>query len=397
MSGIIIGGLIGWLLPASAVWLAPVGSIFMNMMFVIIVPMIFFSVSSAVCRLSGESALGRTLARLLGIIIVFLLLLSLLTYVAVMLFPPLNAGFETAADGTAVESRDLGVMIVDALTVSDFTELFSIRHILPMMLVAILAGIAAAQLKNSRIPALLDLGSRWTSEMINCLMIVAPVGLGCYFAGMMAENTAMLLTGYGRILGLYLLLTAIIYFVVNPIVARLRGVGIRDWYRAVTEPSLLAVSTLSSSACIPANICAVKSLGCSDAIAETTVPLGTQLFKQGSVIGCVMKVAFAMMLTGGTLTTAPAAVAVVGIALVASVIVGAVPTGAGSAELFICSVLGADPEVLGLLLVFSTLIDIPGTLLNVNGNTLLPLLVERPLRDNNESKVESRKTASLKA
>ena len=90
-----------------------------------------------------------------------------------------------------------------------------------------------------------------------------------------------------------------------------------------------------------------------------------------------MKTSLVLMLMGIDIMSLQQALLVLGIALVASVIVGAVPTGAGSAELFICSVLGADPQVLGLLLVFSTLIDMPGTLLNVNGNTLLPVLVKR--------------------
>ena len=378
LGGIVAGGLIGWLAPtfATAV-LVPIGKIFMNVMFVIIVPMIFFSVSSSVSRMSRESRLGSTLLRFSCVSLTILVGLCTLTYFAILLFPPLTDGFESGGTAESVESSSIGDMIVSALTVSELRDLFSVKHILPMMLIAILTGIAAADMKNAKLIAGLELLSGLTAKMMDLLMVAAPLGLGCYFAGMTAQSGSMLLAGYGRVLLLYLTLTALVFVVLNPLIARLRGISLRSYFKHIAEPSLLSISTLSSSACIPANIKAARGMGCNPATAETIVPLSTQLYKQGSAISCVVKVMFAMMLSGIALDNAGSALIVIGLALAASVIVGAVPTGAGSAEAFICSVLGCDPHILGLLIVISALVDMPGTLLNVNGNTLMPLLVDR--------------------
>lgn len=376
LSGIVIGGLLGWLVPASAVVLAPVGKIFMNLLFVIIVPMILFSVSSAVCSLNRQSALARTMLSTAIVILLMALLLSVLTYVAMLLYPPFDEQIATDAVIDA-ERQSWGDLIVSMFTVSDFTQLFSIRHILPMMVVAMFIGIAASHLGNQSIINALERCQQLTTEMMNCLMVLAPIGLGCYFADMMANSGSMLLTGFGRVLGLYLVLTLILYLLINPLSAKLSGVSLATYWREMFSPSLMAVSTLSSSACIPTNIKAAEAMGTPRNIAEAIVSIGTQFYKQGSIVSCATKVAFVIMLMGEPLNTTNSLLLIIGISVVASVIVGAVPTGAGTAELFICSALGADPSVTGLLIVISTLVDMPGTLLNVNGNTVLPVIINR--------------------
>ena len=61
-------------------------------------------------------------------------------------------------------------------------------------------------------------------------------------------------------------------------------------------------------------------------------------------------------------------------------VVGAVPTGAGTAELLICSIVGADPKMVGLIMVISTLVDMPATLLNVNGNMTATMVIDKIMR-----------------
>lgn len=379
LAGIIGGGLIGYLWQPAATCLAPIGKIFINIMFVIIVPMIFFSVSAAVSKLTTQSSLSRTLLTTAIVVIVLMLLYSVLTYLAMLAYPPLGSdhSLPTLQQTYGAQQSPTANMAVDALSVSDFSQLFSTRHILPLIIIAILTGVAAARLRNNKITAALDYCNQLMAEMLNCLMLLAPLGLGCYFADIMSVSAATLVSGYGRATGLYFVIAAIVFFLLNPLCAALSGVGIKDYWRHTMQPSLLSVSTLSSSACIPSNIKACVNLGCSQSVAETIIPLGTQLFKQGSVISCAVKVAFVILITGGSLATWQSLLLVVGVGMLASIIVGAIPTGAGTAELFICSVLGADPQLVAMLIVISTLVDIPGTLLNVNGNTVLTIIINK--------------------
>ena len=68
---------------------------------------------------------------------------------------------------------------------------------------------------------------------------------------------------------------------------------------------------------------------------------------------------------------------IVGVALLEAVVLGAVPGGGMAGEIFICSVLGFSPEMVGVIVVIGTIIDIPATLLNVGGNVVGAILVDR--------------------
>lgn len=379
LAGLLAGGLLGALVPESADYLKPIGDIFMNTLFVLIVPMVFFSVASSVCNLSQRRLLGRTLAASGIVVAGVMLLVSAITYAGVCLYPPLTEALNGSSSAASGEEVPMGELLVRALSVTDFQDLLSIGHVLPLMVIALLMGYAASEMQTDRVAHVLQLGSELVMKMMDSLMKLAPIGLGCYFAGMMADGTGELLKGYGRFMALYLAIGALMYFVINPLLTLLAvgWKGMKRYPRALLAPSLMAISTLSSSATMPTNIRSAQELGASKEMAESLIPLGTQLYKLGSIICSIMKVAFVMLLMGQEIGSWQSALVMVGVGLVSSVIVGAVPVGAGAGELFTCSVLGADPSVVGLLMVISTIVDMPATLLNTTGNTVMPSIVER--------------------
>lgn len=383
--GIVLGGITGGVWPASAPFLKPIGDIFMNLLFVLIVPMVLFSVSSSISNLNARSVLGRTLGITTLLMVLMMLLGAVMAYCAVLLYPPVEDGVLSGMSASGAEERSIGELVVGSLTVTDFCMLLSVKHILPLMLVSGLLGWAASKMETDKVAMALQGGCDLVMKMMDQLMLLAPIGLGCYFAGMMAEGSLSLLSGYGRFLTLYLILTAVVYFLVNPLMA-LIAMGVKGqsrFWSAILQPSLMAISSLSSSACMPTNIAAVKKMGVSPELADSIVPLGTQVYKFGSVISGVLKVAFVVLLCGQDITSPEMAFVVVGVGLLSSVVVGAVPTGAGTAELLICSILGVDPTMVGLLMVLSTLVDMPGTLLNVTGNTTLTILANRFIEKKN--------------
>ena len=71
---------------------------------------------------------------------------------------------------------------------------------------------------------------------------------------------------------------------------------------------------------------------------------------------------------------------IVGIAILASLVVGAIPVGGMTAEILICSLLGVDAEFAATLLVISTLVDIPATLLNTTDNLVSAVWVDKLCR-----------------
>ena len=377
--GVSLGGVIGGLIPASAAYLKPIGDIFMNILFVLIVPMVLFSVASSICNLSEQRLLGKTLLSVIGVMLVMLLLGGLLTFAGMRIYSPVSEELLGSVSSVRQEQQSVSQLFVDAVSVPDFGMLFSTSHILPLMVIALLLGYAASKLSNKGVSHFLEQGAAVVMQMMDGLMFFAPIGLGCYFAGVMADGSGAMLAGYGRFMLLYVVLSLIVYLLILPLMSlfSVGGKGMKQYIKAILPPSLMAISTLSSSATMPVNIRSSQHLGVQPAMAESIVPLGTQLFKMGSFIGCVMKTAFVMLLMGQNLFTIESFVVLMGISILSSVVVGAVPVGAGSGELLICSILGADPSVVGVLIVLSTIIDMPATLLNATGNTILPAAIER--------------------
>jgi Na+/H+-dicarboxylate symporter len=139
---------------------------------------------------------------------------------------------------------------------------------------------------------------------------------------------------------------------------------------------------------MPVNMAAARRLGVSDKLVDGIVPLGTHLHKDGSVVTSVAKVLFALYFFGAAPEGFGGAAVVVLVALLESVVVGAIPVGGMTGELIICAVLGLDPSFAAALLIIGTICDIPATLLNVAGNLSAPLLVQRltPASRGNDNK-----------
>ena len=385
LGGIIVGGTVGFVWPGVAPYLKPVGDIFMNLLFVLIVPLVFFSVSNSVANLTRRNMLGKMLGSSLSVWVLMLLVAAVFTYIIMLIYNPIEVGANLMANGVeiaAAQERSIGELIVNTVTVSDFQDLYSIRHILPLMLVAVLTGVAAAKLDSDAVCGFFEKGNEMTGKALEILMIAGPIGLGCYFAAVAADMGSMLVVGYGRILLAYIAITVLFFFVIHPLLALLCNGkdGMKNYGQVILSPTVTALSTLSSSACMPANMKACKQLGVEDDVAESTIPMGTHLFKFGSGVACTMKVIFVLLLSGMNIAEPTMAFVIVGMAMLASMVVGAVPTGAGTAELLICSMVGADPKLVGLIMVISTLVDMPATLLNVNGNMTATLLINKIMR-----------------
>jgi Na+/H+-dicarboxylate symporter len=104
------------------------------------------------------------------------------------------------------------------------------------------------------------------------------------------------------------------------------------------------------------------------------IPLGTSFHKDGSVIGSVFKIMFLVYLFG----TNPSIWTVIGVSLLATLLVTAVPVGGGTiSETLILTMMGFPLTALPILTIIATIIDPPATLLNVVGDTSSSMLVAR--------------------
>lgn len=388
---IIIGGIVGVIMGPDAVVLEPFGQIFLNLMFTLIVPLVFFSVSSSIANMSGMNRLGKIMINIVVIFMITAFLSGILSIFGVFAFNP-TKGLGTEAINNILSGSGQEIMneasqlslpqqLVKTVTVNDFVGLFSRSNMLQLIIFAVLFGIATALVgeKATLVKGFLNEASQVLMKIMNIIMYYAPIGLGCYFATIIGQLGAQILEGYLRVFLLYLVLAVINYFIFFTIYAYVAGgkEGIRVFWKNAIAPTVTALATCSSAATIPVNLEATKRIGVPKDIAETVIPLGVNTHKDGSVIGGVMKIVFLFGLFGKDFADLPTILSILAVGFLVGAVMGAIPGGGLIGEMLILSVYGFPPEALPVIAVISTIIDAPATVLNSTGNTVCAMLAAR--------------------
>lgn len=203
LGGIAAGSLIGVISPSLGQTLKPVGDIFLNLLFTIVVPLVFVSIACAVGCMANMARLGKILG---GTVAVFL-----------------STGAVAAAE--VGEAQTAAQMIVGSLTVSDFPELWSKSHMLPLIIFAIITGFCVASCggENSPVGKLLSNLNDIIMKFVGVIMTIAPLGLGAYFANLIGEFGPQLLSDYGRSMVVYYPLCLLYVVVFFPLYALFAG------------------------------------------------------------------------------------------------------------------------------------------------------------------------------
>lgn len=394
LGAILIGGIVGVVLGSKATMLKPFGDLFLNLLFMSLVPLVFFSVSSAIANMNTMKRLGKIMG---NIVIVFLstaFIAALIGILGAIILNPtkgLDSSMFTSiiGSGEIVEAEKVSFLdqIVKTVTVNDFNMLFSKSNMLQLIVFAVLFGLATAMAgeKAKGIAKFVEEGSEVIGNIIKIIMYYAPIGLGCYFASVIGELGTQILSGYVTAFLLYLGITVIYYFGLYTIYAYLAGgkEGIGIFWKNAVGPTVTAVATCSSAACIPVNLVSAKNMGVPDDIAETVVPLGANIHKDGSVIGGVLKITFLMGIFGMDITNPSTLLSILVVSFLVGAVVGAIPGGGVIGEMLILSVFGFSPEMLPIITVLGTVIDAPATLLNSAGNTVCAMMVARLVEGKN--------------
>lgn len=214
LAGIIIGSIIGLVFGEKAMVLSPLGDLFINMMFTAIVPLVFLSISSAVGSMMNMKRLGKILGSMFFTFIITGAIAAVIIIMVVKAFPPAE-GVNIVMEVAELEKISIGDAIVNALTVSDFSLLLSKSNMLPLILFSILFGFCVSVVggEDNKIAKALDMLNKVMMKMISVIMLYAPIGLGAYFAALIAEYGPQLLGAYLRSMAIYYPLCIIYFFV----------------------------------------------------------------------------------------------------------------------------------------------------------------------------------------
>lgn len=381
MISVVLGGVVGSIGGPFVLRLQPLGDLFLNLIFTVIVPLIFFSVSSAIAQAGHGKKLGRIFFYMTLVFIFTGIIAALLTILAVKFFPIGQTVFLPLATRAPLTSVSFANQLVGVFTVTDFSALLSHQHMLALIVFSMLVGFAAAATaeKNAVFVAFLKSGEAIFMRVFGLIMVVAPIGFFAYFAVLVQKLGPQLMNNYFRI-GLFYYLFASAYFlVVWTLYAYLAGKkeGVCLFWKQVFLPSITAIATCSSAASIPANLTATRNMRVPAVIYETVVPLGSMMHKEGSIIGGIVKIAFLFSLFHMDFSGPVVLLTALGVALLVGTVMGAIPSGGMLGELLILSIYGFPSQALIVIAAISIIIDPMATLLNVTGNSVSSMLIAR--------------------
>jgi Na+/H+-dicarboxylate symporter len=383
IASVIAGGCLGHFFAPQAQRLKPLGDLFLNLLFTAVVPLIFFSLSSAVAGSSNLKRLGRIAGLMLVVFIVTGIISACLMIGAVKVFDPAEGLTPELTQPSQDQTADLAEKIVNTVSVADFPALLSRRNILALIVFSVLVGLAsqAAGDKGKPFRDFLISGAQVFGHVIKLIMWYAPIGLGAYFAYIAATSESELMEAYARALKLYYPL-AIGYFIVGfsfyAFIASGRG-GVKRYWANILPASLTAWGTGSSLAALPANMEAAERIGIPEDVREIVLPLGATIHMDGSCLAAILKIAVLFALSGRPFTGVETLAGAVGVALLCGVVMSGIPGGGFLGEMLIVTLYGFQPEMLPIIAMLGTLIDPPATMINASGDTVSAMMVTRLL------------------
>ncbi|WP_430611114.1 dicarboxylate/amino acid:cation symporter [Enterococcus sp. DIV0876] len=390
--GVVLGAIAGLVLGEQATVVKPIADIFLNLVFCLIVPIVFFSIAASIANMENISKLKKILLIFLVVIIVSGMITSILALLTVSIFPVTDGHpIQLSGDNEALEAS---LNLVNMLTVSDFSLLLSKDNMLPLIIFSITFGIATSML-GDKVPGMKQFLNNMTeifSKMVAFVMKLAPIGIACYFASMIGQLGGQVVGSIARLSIIYVLF-CILFFVFTSTAYTYWGGGIdglKSYWKHITLPLTTAMGTCSSTACIPVNLIAAQRMGIPNDICDIVIPLGGSTHKNGVVSVQIMKIAFLFALYQRNFDLQQMLLAVL-VAVISGIIVGTIPSGGFIGELFICTAFGFPTEAVPLIVIMGTLTDPFCTMINVTSDPAVSMVIARLIDGKNWFKEQSSK------
>ena len=381
LTGIVAGCLVGALKPSLGSKLAPLGTVFINLMFCVVVPMVFCSIASAISNMSSAKRAGKVMGITIATFLVTAAIAAVIMYLLVRFFPVVTGDYK-ATEGTVDSTLGVADMIINFFTKPDFLELLSRKAILPLIIAAVFFGFGVQMSggKESMVAKLLDNLTACLMNVVKIITYYAPIGFFGFFASLVATYGPDLIGDYSRTLIVYYVLSFVYMFVFFPIYARFGGGkgAVKVMWKHLFRPAAVSFGTCSSVATIPTNMEVCEETGVSKEVSNIVVPIGATMHMDGSAMSAIIKVAFLFGVFRPDFGTGEAILAII-VAVFSSVAMSGIPGGGGTGELVLCTLFFPDQLAVAfpIALAIGNLVDPPATMVNSAGDYVATYIVSR--------------------
>lgn len=381
LSAIILGSIIGLVFGERATVLKPFGDIFLNIMFTIVVPLVFVTISSAVSSMVDLKRLGKIIGYLLLVFVITGLIASIIMIIAVSVFPPAEGVTIAMEAPTSIDALNTSDQIVKAITVTDFPELISRQNMLPLIIFSVFFGLCISLIgeKAKIVSDLLNALTEVFSKMVSLVMYYAPIGLGAYFAALIGEYGPELLGSYARAMVVYYPICILYFFLAFYAYAYYAGgkEGVKVYFKNIFPVAVTSLATQSSIATIPVTLENTKKMGVPKDIRDIVVPIGATAHMDGSCLSAILKISFLFGLFDVPFAGAGTYITAIAISVMSGVAMSGVPGGGLIGEMLIVNLYGFPPEAFPIVATIGYLVDPPATMINVTGDSVASMMVTK--------------------
>lgn len=382
LGAMVLGCVVGWFAPEFGMAIKPLGTVFINMMFCVVVPLVFASISSSIAGMKSRARAGKIMGTTVGTFVVTGAVAAVIMFVVLKIFPPVLTPWSDLPSEEMGEYASLSDMLVNFFTANDFVGLLSRRAMLPLIVFSVLFGFATNLAGGADGPI-----AKWLSDLaevmlkfVKIITYYAPIAFFAIFADLVANYGSAITESYARAMVVYYPLCFIYIFTAFPLFAWFGGgkQGIKTMFQHVTRPAVVSLGTCSSVATIPTNLEVAEETGVNKDIAEMVIPLGATMHMDGSCFSCVLKIIFVWGVFGQPIEWSSLPLIVL-VAVLSSVGMSGVPGGGYIGEYIICSIFfPTQIEVaFPILVMIGNLVDPPATMINSAGDYVVTYIVSR--------------------
>ncbi|TRX74795.1 L-cystine transporter [Pseudomonas mangiferae] len=385
-------------LKTSVAWFDIVGSGYVKLLQMLVMPLVFVSILGAVARLRDAASLGRISVAVLGVLLFTTAIAALVGVFVTRLFgltaEGLVQGDQESARLSLIQSHyagqvaDLSVpqLLLSLLPQNPFADLAGANptSIISVVIFAAFLGVAALgllkedEVRGRRVLAAIDALQAWVMKLVRLVMRLTPYGVLALMTKVVAgSNLQDILKLGGFLLASYLGLA--IMFGVHALLLSVNGINPLRFFQRVWPVLTFAFTSRSSAATIPLNVeTQVRRLGVPESIASFSASFGATIGQNGCAGLYPAMLAAMVAPTLGIDPLDPVWVAtLVGIVTLSSAGVAGVGGGATFAALLVLPAMGLPVTLVALLISIEPLIDMGRTALNVNGSLTAGTLTSR--------------------
>ncbi len=383
-------------------WIAPFGTIFVNLLKLIAVPLVMASLVTGVASLADLTKLSRMGGKTIAIYLITTVVAICIGLILVNALQPgasipddvaanLQATYQEeieqrSGDVQLVKERGPLQPLVDIVPQNIIGAAGSNRNMLQVVFFALFIGIGLILVRNERTEVVLRFFQGLNDviiKLVDVIMLIAPIGVFALIAGTItsiAGDSLASVLELLRSLGFYALVVCLglvlhVIIVYGGLIHFISPLSLKQFFRGISPAQLLAFSTSSSAATLPVTMeCARENLGVKKEVASFVLPLGATINLDGTAMYQSIAAVFIAQALGMELDFA-AQLTIVLTALLASIGAAPVP-GAGLIMLvIILEAIGVPSGGVALILGVDRILDMLRTTANVTGDAMVSVLV----------------------